>query len=75
MVAGFYVECVCIVPTETYAPWVIDANGTLPGPFAFQLPKPIAGWNSQIIEHCDELIAASFRRALDNVGRNALGLG
>jgi hypothetical protein len=47
---GLDIVSVSLSPDKTDTPLIVDADGVLPGPRAFQHLKTIAWWHAQIIE-------------------------
>jgi hypothetical protein len=50
VVDDFHGIRISILPLETDAPLIVDANAVLAGTVAFQLLEAIAGWNAEILK-------------------------
>jgi len=75
VVRDFNVVRVAVVPAEADAPLVIDPDAPLARAVAFQRLKPVAGWNTEILQPRRRVAASisfSFRRAVPCISRGRL---
>jgi len=69
IVHDLHLKGVAVSPLKTYAILVVDPNGMLVLTGALKLLKPVARWNSQIIQSCCGMNHVKFapRNALDRL--------